>query len=899
MTQQIKIGGQVHSFPDDASEDDIRQALEQMSAAPKAGPMFSNVKRSALLGTRQAIEGLASPLTFVGDATNTLLNLPIKGVNAIAGTEIPEFGMPSQALNRMLIDSAGFPEEQNDTERLVGAVNKGATGGMVTAGAGFIPSLMRAAPGATAALRINPGSQVVGGMTGATAAEGTRQGLQDVRLFDNDTADQVTKGFLQLLAGVAGGTAGYLGSRGVVNAGQSIKNTSQGAVDLFTTTGRERIAGQVLKQASGDPTSLAARLSDVPPSKIPGVQPTTAQALGGDPQLSALELGIRNDPAYRHSFDVRAAENQTARTSALEGLAPAGAGSVEDLAAGIKAAWSQADEAGRAEIIAAQNRAADRIAALGQTVDPQRAGSIIREELQAAHREAKGQTKAAYRAIDPNNSTSLSGPAVYDRVAPLIEQYFANSTAGTPEQLRPILGRLRLSGNLPLAQLDGIRQDLGNIASQAARAGDDRLASVAGEMADTIGVYADDAAAAGQGFTPEQAAAYQNARTQRRQQGETFERGAVGATLKRGQYGEHRVPTSGVPAELFFRGSGSPEAAQQFVQAAGGRPRALKALEDHIGTQLRQSVTRPDGTIDPNRLLKFISDHRGALDSFPELRTRIGSVVEAQAAVDRATLSQTARQSELSGNPLNQFLTKNPTEAVQAIIGSHNSEAAVGQVMNTLRGNTQALAAFKRSVLDWFQGKIETAGIQPVSGDAVQSYAKVKTILDSKLPTLRKIFDKNEIKTLQNFAAQMADEARVTSAKPLGSNTFSNMASRYMVERMTNSMLPMMGPNTVSNLANIPGLDFLFRGTNNAVRQSLNEALLDPAAASRMVGRASDLPTKDAMQALQDTVRALFIQSGLQAQNDNQRRGLMFRPELPVGPMGLLSRPGPLAGGAR
>jgi hypothetical protein len=180
----------------------------------------------------------------------------------------------------------------------------------------------------------------------------------------------------------------------------------------------------------------------------------------------------------------------------------------------------------------------------------------------------------------------------------------------------------------------------------------------------------------------------------RRDQGQRFERGAVGNVLERGPYGEPKLPSSAVPAELFFRGGGSPEAAQQFIGAAGDRPRAVQALSDHIATQLRQTVTRTDGTIDSNRLIRFMSDHSGALNAFPELRQRIGNVAEAQAMADQAALAHSARQSEMSRSPLNNFLTKNPTDAVASIVGSSNSEAAVNQVMEQLRGNAASLAAF-------------------------------------------------------------------------------------------------------------------------------------------------------------------------------------------------------------
>jgi hypothetical protein len=297
---------------------------------PKStGPAFDlgEMGRSFMLGTRQAIEGLASPLTMTADAANVVANLPIKGANALFGTEIPEFQTASGALNRGLIEGAGFPEERNSQEELLGAVVKGGSGALVTGGAASVPSFARAFPGLASALGMSPGSQVVGGMAGSAAAEGTRQGLQDVTLFENESGDAAAKAALQMLAGVSAGVGGYGASRATVNTAGAAKNAVQGVADLLTTTGRERIAGNLLRQASGSPETLPARLEDAVTygSAIPGIRPTTAQALGGDTQMSALELGIRNDPAFRQAFDVRAAENQTARTAALNSIFPRGA----------------------------------------------------------------------------------------------------------------------------------------------------------------------------------------------------------------------------------------------------------------------------------------------------------------------------------------------------------------------------------------------------------------------------------------------------------------------------------------------------------------------------------------------------------------------------------------------
>lgn len=845
--------GTVLDLPDGMTPEQTKAAVQNY--VTKHHPTVAKRLGTQLMkGTRNVVEGAAAPFTMVGDLTNSLINAGIGGYNKLTGSDVQPLGLPSQGVHQALL-AAGFPEDAPN-EGIAGAAVRAGTGGLVTMGAGTIPALANAAPEIASALTINPASQLVAATAGGVTSEAARQGLEGVKIFENPTLDNIAKSVLITGAGFGGGVGAYGVSRGVANATEAASGGIKSVLDILTPAGREKIAGQVIRQASGDPQSLASRLSDLPEPSVPGVRPTTAQALGGDSQLSALELGLRNDPSYRHAFDVRAAENQAARSAALETMAPVNGGA-DDVAQLVVRGFQEYGDDMRAAVQQAEQQVQQRIAALGQQADQQAVGGIIREELQAAYARARAATSAAYRGIDPGNTSAFPGPAVYDRVAPLIEQYFANSTGGTPQELLPIMTRLRNSPNLTFGQIDAIRQDLQKVAGQAYQSGDRRLASVAGQMADAVGSTVDDAAAAGQGFTPEQAQAYQQARQLRAEQGATFERGQVGQVLKTGPYGEPRIPDSGVPAELFFRSGGSPEAAQQFIQAAGGRPAAVAAMRQYIAGRMREAITSADGTVDPARLQAFQRDYGGALLSFPELQSQLGGIAQAQSAVDAATLAETAARDQMRGSPLNNFATKNPSDAVAAIVNSADSERQVTIALQQLSQTQGGVEAFRRSVLDWLTGRIENAGVQPSTGDALQSFAKFKAIMDKKAPTLTRIFSPEEMQTLRGVFEQLGAENRVTSAKPLGSNTFTNLATRYLVERLTNSYAPMMGK---TNSALTPGLSWITRGVDEQVRQSLVDALLNPSTAARVVGLAAPLPIRDISRVLPDTARAILSQ---------------------------------------
>src|SRR5687767_3141561 len=70
----------------------------------KSGPVFNpkELGRSFIIGTRQTIERMTSPITMTTDAINAVTKLQIKGANTLFDTEIPEFQTASGAINRGL-----------------------------------------------------------------------------------------------------------------------------------------------------------------------------------------------------------------------------------------------------------------------------------------------------------------------------------------------------------------------------------------------------------------------------------------------------------------------------------------------------------------------------------------------------------------------------------------------------------------------------------------------------------------------------------------------------------------------------------------------------------------------------------------------------------------------------
>lgn len=152
-----------------------------LNVKPEKQPEQSAMRPAALAG-RDIVEGLMSIPNMVGDAANTAINYGSKRVNALAGTNIPMLGLPSEAVPRLLT-KAGLPEAETGPEQFTGAVNKAVVGfapiikGAQLAGRGvaelpFIKSMLTKPVAETAAVATGAGaSDLTKQMGGGTAAQ--------------------------------------------------------------------------------------------------------------------------------------------------------------------------------------------------------------------------------------------------------------------------------------------------------------------------------------------------------------------------------------------------------------------------------------------------------------------------------------------------------------------------------------------------------------------------------------------------------------------------------------------------------------------------------------------------------------------------------------------------------
>ena len=259
---------------------------------PRQAPQMESttggdVMRQLGLTARAGVTGVTAIPAIAGDALNQLIRM-------ITGANVPPVSQSIQGL----MTRAGVPEPETKQERVVQDISSAlaGVGGTAALARGLAPSPQAAAP-----LTERLGLQATGAIGGTTAASlGREEGVGPLG---------------QLGLAVLGGT---IAPGGLGVTAQTGGRTAVQAVKPFTETGREVIAGQVLRELSADPRAAIRAAEGYRPA-VPGYQPTTAQATR-DVGLISAETPLRAMETQGR-FLAQTSEANQARMSILDRMA--------------------------------------------------------------------------------------------------------------------------------------------------------------------------------------------------------------------------------------------------------------------------------------------------------------------------------------------------------------------------------------------------------------------------------------------------------------------------------------------------------------------------------------------------------------------------------------------------
>lgn len=203
-------------------------------------------------------------------------------------------------------------------------------------------------------------------------------------------------------------------------------------------------------------------------------------------------------------------------------------------------------------------------------------------------------------------------------------------------------------------------------------------------------------------------------------------------------------------ADAFFQ-KGNVGGAQQFKEIFSGNPEAQKALNDIVLDRVRQYAVK-DGQIDPDRLTKWLGDHRSVLAHFPEISNQLVSVQAANDAIITRQAQLAARRQTIE----DQLITRvtdaysRGADAQSVIKGALRDPRKMGQLIASSRQTDGALPALQRNV--WKQA---------TTGDATD----VIKFMSQHESSLKKLFTTEHLENIAKIAAARMMVERVPVAE--------------------------------------------------------------------------------------------------------------------------------------
>lgn len=387
----------------------------------------SGLAHNAVLGVNQGIAGaLGAPVDLMAGA----LNLGIRGVNAAAGSEIPQiekpFGGSESIMGGMRAVGVEGPQDvtaNSPYEKVARGAGEGL--GMMTTGAGLVAGAKTA--GALGSRTIQALEGIFGRPNTGTAAIGTASGAGGE--IGGQLAPEGYEGAGRMTGSLAVGAI-PIGGMVAVQAARGVGQAARNFAEPFTRAGQERIAGRTINNAATEPQAVRDSLSGGSREIVPGSMPTTFQQTG-DMGLGQLERAVRTKAPDR--FIAREASQNAARQESLSNVQQGGSPlAVAEHFRGLRDALDQQTEA----VLTGARRSADRtISGLGGGGTPEGYGAQFRDLAQSARDAAKANERALWKAVDPSNNMIMPGSSIAG-TAREIESRLSNSA-------RPLSGEER------------------------------------------------------------------------------------------------------------------------------------------------------------------------------------------------------------------------------------------------------------------------------------------------------------------------------------------------------------------------------------------------------------------------------------------------------------------------
>ena len=831
------------------SDDPVEQELARRGLSVDSGPSFTDEATAVLSGPNAVI---ANMLGFPVDAANWLLRQVGIDSNArFGGSDAIKSGMNALGIaTDRTPQTAGGRVAKRVAEELT-------TAPLMMMGAGAVSKAANLGPTASTVLgsfTSNPGTQLL-------ASTGAGLGGGVAREIAPDSAG----------ADVAGSLVGGVIGSALPSAAQYAWDMGGAITAPFREEGRRAIVGRTLQRASGSGENLGLAVDDAlatNPQIVPGSNPTTAQLLRDD-GLAATERGLRSDSKVAAQFSQRAANQAAARAEAINSGIPNTQGSAPAVKSAVENRVGQFTEFADDIVARTEEEVRRRLSALGPNTDPEDAGRAIREAIQS-RRDALAQIRD--RATRPLYDAARSETAAVDPAPALgvIDDALRTAKGDIANALDRARGNFFVRGtgggiDTTPEGLMGTRQSL------TAMLADPAIPPYSKTIIKDAQSRLDEAIEAVSPTFREANRQYRElsipiTRMDERLSGEVLR---TNPALARAGGPAYEMPESAVPGKFIRRGPGGPEAARELAEMTAGSPGAQEAITGRLATSLRDYATKEDGTLNPLKWRKWVTDNRAILEQQPELRRQLDSMQSAQAVVDSLAGRQTRTMADMQKGALGYVLKQDPKEAIGSILESKSAAQEMDRLMGVIRRDPNAQAALRRAVVEHGWMGSQSAGAVDSLGNPIVSTDKFLRFLKDNRDALSVAFrgQPQQLRLMEQVAEdlQRSNWSNV-GGRVAGSNTSQNLTTANIIGAVFRGTV---NPTSLPINATAGRLiQFLYRVPEAQMQEMLVDAMLDPTIARAMLRPATPYNLDAIMRPLQQRLLATTAITSTQDRQD-------------------------------
>ncbi len=459
------------------------------------GGVLTDAARGVGITARSVMEGLSDAVTFAPDlyaaAGNYLLPQNQKNADAIRNViddvdglsdddkenvmHLMDNGFDTVAnIGTKVSDAISLPEARTDKEKLLAAGVRGVSG--AASGLGIGKTIARQAPRLAKWLTTAPGTQLAGGgLSGVLSEEARQEGAG-------------------LGGQVAAGVVGAMTPSALIAGGRAAARTGAAgarALEALSDAGQRRIAAENIRSMATRPDDLLATLDKAELELVPGSKPTLGQ-VAGDPGLAVTEKGRASTSANRADYGERYKQQADARQDVLNDVAgtleSSRAARQESLNSMLKDLQAQ-QTAREAGVVGDVNGM--KVAGIDLPVADN--GAALADIYKQRYAAEKARTRAMYNSIDPDGTATFNLEPLRQSFDSVLER--GQFAPALPGDIQRIVGQMddAIANGRPATyrDLQNVRKQLRQRATDAAKTGDSDLARIAGNMQHSLDDWLD------------------------------------------------------------------------------------------------------------------------------------------------------------------------------------------------------------------------------------------------------------------------------------------------------------------------------------------------------------------------------------------------------------------------